>query len=51
MPKGGMFVAGAMSVMVAAGRPSIMTLLVGSATIFEGASPKLHCSIPPVTTD
>jgi hypothetical protein len=44
IPKGAMLTIGAMSVMVAAGFPSTITLLTGSTLSAEGANPKLHSS-------
>src|SRR4051812_17733714 len=49
MPNGGMLAPPALSIVVAAGRPSIITLLVPFATRVDGASPKEHCSIAPIT--
>jgi hypothetical protein len=49
MPKLGTFTIGAMSVMVAAGRPSIVTREVGRTLSVAGATPKLHCMTAPVT--
>jgi hypothetical protein len=51
MPNGGMLTPVIVSCTVAAGRPSIITRLVGKAIKEDGAMPKLHCSIAPVTTD
>jgi len=42
IPKGGMFVTGTMSMMFAAGLPSIITRLFGSTFNADGATPKLH---------
>ena len=49
MPKGGMFAPGAMSVIVAAGRPSIITRLSGGTSRVDGASPNEHIKAAPVT--
>ena len=41
MPNGGMFIIGALAVMLAAGVP-VITQVVGRTTSVEGAAPKLH---------
>jgi hypothetical protein len=51
MPNGGMFTIGTMSAIAAAGRPSIVTLLIGRMFSVVGARPKEHCSKAPVVTD
>jgi hypothetical protein len=50
IPNGGMFT-GVESVIAAAGRPSIITRLLGSTFSVDGAMPKLHSSMAPVTAD
>jgi hypothetical protein len=42
IPNGGMFVTGIMSLIVAAGLPSMNTRLTGNTFNAEGATPKLH---------
>jgi hypothetical protein len=49
MPKGGTFTSGTESMMLAAGRPSIMTRDVGSGASDDGANPKLHWINAPST--
>src|SRR4051794_36272686 len=49
MPKGRMFTSGLLSMMLAAGVVA-STLLAGSTISEEGATPKLHCNMAPVTT-
>jgi hypothetical protein len=49
IPNGGMFTPVIVLVMTAAGRPSIVTRGVGRALSVDGASPKVHCNIAPVT--
>lgn len=51
IPNGGMLTPVIVSCTVAAGLPSMVTRLVGKAIKEDGAMPKLHCSIAPVTTD
>jgi hypothetical protein len=45
IPNGGMFTIGAMSLIVAAGLPSMNTRLIGNTFSVDGASPKLHVII------
>jgi len=45
IPNGGMFTMGAISVMAAAGFPSMNTRLVGSTFSVDGAMPKLHMMV------
>jgi hypothetical protein len=47
MPNGGMLTSGAQSLIVAAGRPSTVTLEMGNGDNAAGATPKLHCSRAP----
>ena len=49
MPKGGMFTFGILSMIFAAGDPAL-TLLFGGTDSAEGAIPKLHVIIAPLTT-
>jgi hypothetical protein len=49
MPKVGIFVIGMKSMILAAGAPT-MTLLVGSTTRAEGATPKEHVIMAPAVT-
>jgi hypothetical protein len=49
IPNGGTLTIGAKSVIVAAGRPSIITRGVGSGINVDGAIPKLHWSMAPMT--
>jgi hypothetical protein len=49
MPNGMMFAMGLLSMMVAAGVP-LSTLLAGSTTSEDGATPKLHCNNAPMQT-
>jgi hypothetical protein len=51
MPNGAMLTIGTMSLMAAAGRPSIVTLLIGRMLSVVGARPKEHCSNAPVVTE
>ncbi|KVB60050.1 hypothetical protein WI61_08120 [Burkholderia cepacia] len=46
----GMFASGLEFIMVAAGRPSTMTLAVGSTTSVAGAAPKVQLRTAPSTT-
>ncbi|MEY2451826.1 MAG: hypothetical protein QOD92_1400 [Acidimicrobiaceae bacterium] len=50
MPNGGMFIIGTMSLIVAAGLPSMSTRLVGSTFNVDGATPKLHVNIAVAVT-
>ena len=50
MPNGGMFIIGTMSLIVAAGLPSMSTRLVGSTFNVEGATPKLQVNIAVAVT-
>jgi len=50
IPKGGMFMIGTASAIVAAGFPSIITRLVGITFSVEGATPKLHVNIAVAVT-
>src|ERR1700735_4045151 len=50
VPKGMMFINGALSMIVAAGTPPAMVWFVGSTTMLLGAAPKLHWSMAPITT-
>lgn len=50
MPNGGMFIIGTMSLIVAAGLPSIITRLVGNTVSVDGAMPKLHVNIAVAVT-
>jgi hypothetical protein len=45
IPKGGMFIDGTMSLIVAAGLPSMKTRLVGNTLSVDGATPKLQLNI------
>lgn len=45
MPNGGMFIAGTMSLIVAAGLPSMSTRLVGNTLSVDGARPKLQVNM------
>lgn len=49
MPKGGMFIMGMLSMMVAAGAPA-MVLLVGNTENAEGAIPKVQVIMAPAVT-
>jgi len=49
IPNGGMLTPGAMSEIVAAGRPSIVTRVTGSGLSVDGASPNVHCMTAPST--
>lgn len=49
MAKGGMFTFGILSIMLAAGAPAV-TLFFGKTDSAEGAIPKLHVIIAPLTT-
>src|SRR3954468_5551205 len=51
MPNGGMLTIGTMSAIAPAGRPSMVTLLIGRMLSVVGAMPNEHCSIAPVVTD
>lgn len=48
--KGGMFTMGLLSMIVAAGGPPAMVMLVGSTINALGAAPKLHAIMAPATT-
>jgi len=50
IPKLGIFTTGLWSMMLAAGLPSTVTRLAGSTIRADGAAPKLHCIIAPMTT-
>ncbi|KVR05438.1 hypothetical protein WK09_27650 [Burkholderia ubonensis] len=50
MANGGILKIGLESIMVAAGRPSTMTLAVGSTTSLAGAAPKVQLRTAPSTT-
>ncbi len=50
IPKGGMFTIGLKSMMLAAGLFSTITRLTGRTISDDGAIPKLHCIIAPMTT-
>lgn len=50
MPKGGMLTIGRWSMMLAARTPAAIVRWIGSTFSVEGATPKLHCSMAPVTT-
>ena len=50
IPKGGMFVIGTTSVIVAAGLPSIITRVVGITFSVDGAMPKLQVNIAVAVT-
>lgn len=50
IPKVGMFATGLWSMMLAAGLPSTITRLAGGTIRADGAAPKLHCIIAPMTT-
>ena len=50
IPKGRMFTIGLKSMMFAAGLPSTITRLAGRTISDDGATPKLHCIIAPMTT-
>src|SRR3954468_20627869 len=51
MPNGGMLTIGAMSAIAAAGRPSMVTRLIGRMLRVVGANPNEHCSMAPVVTE
>jgi hypothetical protein len=51
IPNGATLTIGTMSVMAAAGRPSIITRLIGSTLRVVGAKPNEHCSRAPVVTE
>jgi hypothetical protein len=51
IPNGAMLTIGAMSAIAAAGRPSMVTLLIGRTLRVVGARPKEHCNNAPVVTD
>ncbi|MEY2420288.1 MAG: hypothetical protein QOI95_355 [Acidimicrobiaceae bacterium] len=50
MPKGGMFIIGTMSLIVAAGFPSMSTRLAGSTLSVDGAMPKLQVNMAVAVT-
>jgi len=50
IPNGGIFTTGLKSVMFAAGLFSTITRLAGRTISEDGATPKLHCIIAPMTT-
>jgi hypothetical protein len=50
IPKGGIFTTGLKSMMFAAGLFSTITRLTGRTISEDGATPKLHCIIAPMTT-
>jgi len=50
IPKGGIFTTGLKSMMFAAGLFSTITRLTGRTIRDDGAAPKLHCIIAPMTT-
>ncbi|MBP1703954.1 MAG: hypothetical protein H6Q38_3061 [Chloroflexi bacterium] len=50
IPKAMMFDIGILSITVAAGMELAMTRFMGCTFIVLGATPKLHMSIPPLTT-
>jgi len=50
IPKGGMFVMGRASTMVAAGLPSMITRFFGITLNVDGATPKLHVNIAVAVT-
>jgi hypothetical protein len=50
IPNGGMFMNGTMSLMVAAGLPSMNTRLIGTTFNVDGATPKLHVIIAVAVT-
>ena len=50
IPKGGIFTTGLESMMFAAGLFSTITRLTGRTIRDDGATPKLHCIIAPITT-
>jgi hypothetical protein len=51
IPNGAMLTIGIMSAIAAAGRPSMVTLLIGRTLRVVGARPKEHCNNAPVVTD
>jgi hypothetical protein len=50
MPNGGMFIIGTMSLIVAAGLPSMSTRLVGKTFSVDGATPKVHVNMAVAVT-
>ena len=50
MPKGAIFTMGRWSMMVAAGMFSTFTRFWGKTTRVDGAAPKEHCRVAPMTT-
>ena len=50
MPKGIIFFMGMLSMMVAAGFPSTITLFSGVIIMLPGATPKLHVHMAPKVT-
>jgi hypothetical protein len=51
IPNGGMLTIGFLSMMVAAGILDPLTMAVGSTIMVDGATPKLHLNIAPLTTN
>ncbi len=50
IPKGAILIMGLLSVMFAAGLFSTNNLLSGSTESVDGAAPKVHCKVAPITT-